>query len=118
MLTIYRRHKKACGHRHKGRRYRGCRCPIWVDGFLAGKEMRESLDLCDWQKAQDEVREWEAEDRVIQEVALPEPKILESAWESFIADGTARGLGEPTIKNTATSASAWRLSPKIVACDS
>jgi integrase/recombinase XerD len=98
MLTIYRRHKKACGHRHKGRRYRGCRCPIWVDGFLAGKEMRESLDLCDWQKAQDKVREWEAEDRVIQEVAPPEPKTLQSAWESFIADGTARGLRERTIK--------------------
>lgn len=98
MLTIYRRHKKACGHRHKGRRYRGCRCPIWVDGFIGGKEIRKSLDLCDWQKAQDKVRDWEAEDRAIQEIALPEPKTVESAWESFIADGIARGLREPTIK--------------------
>jgi site-specific recombinase XerD len=44
------------------------------------------------------VREWEAKDRVIQEVPPPEPKTLQSAWESFIADGTARGLREPTIK--------------------
>ncbi len=98
MLTIYRRHKKACGHRHKGRRHRGCGCPIWVDGFIGRKEIRKSLDLCDWQKAQDKVREWEAQNRVIQEVAPPEPKSLQSAWESFIADGTARGLREPTIK--------------------
>jgi integrase len=98
MLTIYRRHKKACGHRHKGRGYRGCRCPIWVDGSLAGKEIRKSLDLRDWQKAQDKVREWEAENRITEEVKPTDAKTVEDAWEAFIADGKARGLREPTIK--------------------
>jgi hypothetical protein len=47
MLTIYRRHRKACKHRDKGREHRHCQCPIWVDGFLGGKELRESLKLRD-----------------------------------------------------------------------
>ena len=56
MLTIYRRHRKACKHRDKGREHRHCQCPIWVDGFLGGKELRESLKLRDWQRAQETVR--------------------------------------------------------------
>jgi hypothetical protein len=61
MLTLYRRHVTACEHRHQGRKYRRCRCPIWVDGFLNGVEMRESLELRDWEKAQQKIRDWEAE---------------------------------------------------------
>ena len=38
MLTTYRRHKKDCAHRAEGRKYRRCKCPIWVDGFLAGQD--------------------------------------------------------------------------------
>ena len=52
MLTIYRRHVKGCAHQHDGRKYRRCRCPIWVDGFLNGVELRESLGMRDWEKAQ------------------------------------------------------------------
>jgi hypothetical protein len=32
-----------------GSTHRHCQCPIWVDRFLGGKEMRESLKLRDWQ---------------------------------------------------------------------
>ena len=53
MLTIYRRHRKSCKQRAKGRKYRHCQCPIWVDGTLGRKELRESLKLRDWQRAQD-----------------------------------------------------------------
>ena len=56
MLTIYRRHVKNCEHRAEGRKYRRCRCPIWADGFLNGAEIRESLDLKDWEKAQQVIR--------------------------------------------------------------
>ena len=63
MLTTYRRHRTSCKQRTKGRKHRYCQCPIWVDGFLAGKEIRESLKLRDWQRAQELVREREAEDR-------------------------------------------------------
>jgi len=47
MLTIYRRHRKNCKQRGKGRKHRHCLCPIWVDGTLGGKEIRESLKLRD-----------------------------------------------------------------------
>jgi len=40
MLTIYRRHRKSCKHRAKGRKHRHCECPIWVDGYLSGHEIR------------------------------------------------------------------------------
>jgi site-specific recombinase XerD len=60
MLTTYRRHLKDCDHRGEGRKYRRCRCPIWVDGFVAGREIRKSVGTRDWEKAQDMIREWEA----------------------------------------------------------
>ncbi len=63
MLTIYRRHMKGCKHQPKGRKHRHCQCPIWVDGFLSGREIRESLKVRDWQRAQEIVREWEIEGR-------------------------------------------------------
>jgi hypothetical protein len=71
MLTIYRRHRKGCKHRAKGRKHRHCQCPIWVDGFLSSKEIRESLKLRDWQKALERVREWEIEDRLTRASRYP-----------------------------------------------
>ena len=95
MLTIYRRHRKDCAHRSEGREYRRCRCPIWVDGFLAGREIRKSLDTANWQKAQDKVREWEAQDSEPKNAA--EPITIQQAGEKFIADANARKLNESTI---------------------
>ena len=95
MLTIYRRHRKDCAHRSEGREYRRCRCPIWVDGFLAGREIRKSLDTADWQKAQDKVREWEAQDSEPKNAA--EPITIQQAGEKSIADANARKLNESTI---------------------
>src|SRR3984893_13147310 len=94
MLTIYRRHQKECEHRSEGRKYRRCRCPIWVDGFLGGQEIRKSLDMADWQKAQDEMRKWEAEG------AMPpsgEPMTIEQAKTEFLADAEARKLKPSSI---------------------
>jgi integrase/recombinase XerD len=95
MLTIYRRHTKTCKHRDKGRKYRHCPCPIWVDGFLGGKEMRESLQMRDWQRAQDKIREWEAEDR---RASQPILKPTEEAWAEFLADIEAQKLHNSTIR--------------------
>ena len=95
MLTIYRRHRKACKHRAKGREHRHCQCPIWVDGFLGGKEIRESLRLRDWQRAQEMIREWEAEDRRTRQ---KEQQIkIKDAHAKFIADAEARKLNNSTL---------------------
>jgi site-specific recombinase XerD len=95
MLTIYRRHRKGCKHRARGRKHRHCQCPIWVDGFLSGKEIRESLKVRDWQRAQEIVREWEAEDR---RAARPERKRMADTWKEFLADIEARRLHASTIR--------------------
>jgi integrase/recombinase XerD len=95
MLTIYRRHRRNCKHRAKGRKHRHCQCPIWVDGFLSGKEIRESLKLRDWQKALERVREWEIEDRRIQKQQTRLTII--TAHQKFMADAEARKLNQATL---------------------
>jgi site-specific recombinase XerD len=95
MLTIYRRHVKGCAHKHEGRKYRRCRCPIWADGFLNGVEIRESLNLRDWEKAQQRINAWEAEGVLTAEAEEP---TIEHACQAFENDAKARGLREPTLK--------------------
>ena len=95
MLTIYRRHRRNCKQRAKGRKYRHCQCPIWVDGALGGKEIRESLKLRDWQRAQDLIREWEAENR--RTVQQEQQVTIKDAHKKFIADAEARKLNEATL---------------------
>ena len=95
MLILYRRHRKDCSHKSEGRKYRRCRCPIWVDSFLGGQEIRKSLDTSDWQKAQDFVREWEAE--ASEPKATQEPITIKAAGDRFIADTVAQKLKEATI---------------------
>jgi site-specific recombinase XerD len=97
MLTIYRRHLKRCQHRNEGRKYRRCRCPIWVDGFLGQGEIRQSLKLRDWNKAQDKVREWEADGKAVSQVES-EPMTIQKAWDQFVSDCEARNLREPTLR--------------------
>ena len=95
MLTIYRRHRKSCKQRAKGRKYRHCQCPIWVDGAIGGKEMRESLKLRDWQRALEMIREWEIENR---RTSQPTKKPLLEAWKEFLADIDARKLNDSTVR--------------------
>jgi integrase/recombinase XerD len=95
MLTIFRRHRKHCEHRAEGRKYRRCRCPLWVDGHIAGREIRQSIGTSDWQKAQDHVREWEA--RESEPKGANEPITLRQAGESFIADVKSRQLSACTL---------------------
>jgi integrase/recombinase XerD len=96
MLTIYRRHRKDCEHRDEGRKYRRCRCPIWVDGFLGDQEIRRSLETRDWEKAQGKIREWEDEGVQTDEKDGP-PMTIEQAEKEFVADAEARKLKERTV---------------------
>lgn len=91
MLTLFRRHLASCSH--SSRQYRRCRCPIHVEGTLAGQPVRKSLDLTSWEAAQDLVREWEAKRKV---GAAVEPDVR-TAGEKFIADARARNLRESTL---------------------
>ncbi len=95
MLTIYRRHRRSCEHRSKGRKYRRCRCPIWADGTLGGREIRKSLGVGNWECAQAILREWEAEGSQPDE---PAPVSIEQACSHFLADAEARCLSRSTMK--------------------
>lgn len=95
MLTIYRRHRKNCKQRAKGRKYRHCQCPIWVDGVLGGEEIRESLKLRAWQRAQEVIREWEAENRRTHQEK--QQITIKEAHKKFIADAEARRLNSSTL---------------------
>src|SRR6185437_13910692 len=57
MLTPYRRHRADC--KHRSRRYKGCSCPIWVQGVLHDATIRRSLDLTSWEAANRKIRELE-----------------------------------------------------------
>src|SRR5262245_46996261 len=96
MLIAYRRHLKKCDHRTEGRAYRRCRCPIWADGFLGQPAIRKSLDTRDWEKAQDKIREWEA-DGEMSSADADEPITIEQVKNEFIADAEARKLKDATI---------------------
>src|SRR5487761_49979 len=96
MLGTYRRHQRHCEHRKEGRGYRRCRCPVWVDGHLNGVELHKSLGTRDWQKAQQTVREWEAEGQETATVVV-QPMTIEQAHREFIADTEARKLKESTV---------------------
>jgi len=95
MLTAYRRHLKSCRRRDEGRSYRNCRCPIWVDGILGGAEIRESLKVRDWQRAQEIIREWEIENRRTSQLTR---KSTQEAWKEFLADIEARKLNDSTAR--------------------
>lgn len=88
MLTIYRRHRVKC--KFKGRKAK-CFCPIWTQGVLEGRKIRESLSLTNWEAAQKKVREWEIHGK---RVSLP----LQDAYERFIAQHEANNSSQETIK--------------------
>jgi len=97
MLTIFRRHVKGCEHRGAGRKYRRCRCPVWVDGFLGAEEIRESLKTRNWEAAQETIRKWEADGRRGPEPEAEAKITIEQAQGEFLADARARKLREPTL---------------------
>jgi hypothetical protein len=94
MLRIYRRHLATC--QHSSERYRRCACPIYVEGSLAGEEVRKSLDLTSWEAASDLVTQWNASGQ-IGVVRVEIPPITE-AIAKFFEDANARGLKPPTIQ--------------------
>src|SRR5260370_35028567 len=95
MLTLYRRHKPTCPHFPEGRSYHHCKCAIWADGVLAGREVRKSLGTRDWTKANREIQKWEAAERMTEQRA---PVTLADAWASLISDLEARKLSYETIR--------------------
>jgi integrase len=58
-------------------------------------EIRKSLGIRDWQKAQDYIREWEA--REMEPKVIAEPMSIQVAKDKYLVDAAARCLNESTI---------------------
>ena len=95
MLNLYRRHQPPCPY--STRRYRNCKCPIWVQGSLRGEYIRRALDLRSWSAATDLVRDWEAtgEIGVVKKPDIPD---VAEAVERFFVDLRAQHLSEETVR--------------------
>jgi integrase/recombinase XerD len=98
VLTIYRRHLKTCDHRDEGRTYRRCKCPVWVDGVLAGRDIRQSVKTRDWQKASDLVHLWESRNSIEDPTPQTEAMTISGAWEQYVKDAIARELVPDTLR--------------------
>ena len=97
MLSIYRRHLKTCPRRNEGRAYRRCKCPVWVDGFFNGAEIRQSLRVQTWDDAERELEKLKC--RLTRSGGTTDgPVTLKHAWDEFVKDAEARNLREATIR--------------------
>lgn len=101
MLSLYRRHVKSCrffsGKSTNGnRRNNNCRCPVWVDGYLAGARINKTLDLRDWTRANEIARDWEIAGTVKQEGSSGTS--IHDACSAFMADLDAQRLSEASVK--------------------
>jgi integrase/recombinase XerD len=88
MLNLWRRHLRSCPHRV--RTYKKCGCPIWVQGTLHGKWIKQSLDLRNWESAQKLVRDWESGHTAGR-------SSVAHACDAFIRDCEARNLSEASL---------------------
>jgi site-specific recombinase XerD len=88
-LYLARRHSRNCPHRHKGRKFLACKCPLGVDGTLQGKRYRSALFTRNLEKASRALER-------LQQPSYQQPKTLENAIEAFlssreyVAHGTMR----------------------------
>jgi site-specific recombinase XerD len=94
MLILFRRHRKSCKHKARGRKHRHCQCPIWIDGTLSERRILESLRMRDWQRAHEKMLQWEADGKRAEESR----KRIQPAWEDFLADMDARNLNDSTVR--------------------
>src|SRR6266849_3863880 len=98
MLTLFRRHLRSCPQ--NSRSYRRCKCPIHVEGSLGGEKIRKSLDLTNWEAAQNRLREWEVRGEIkLKRSDQTEITTVEKAVNLFVQDSKARHLAESTLKN-------------------
>jgi integrase/recombinase XerD len=96
-LTLYRRHSLTCPHYSKGRRWTRCNCPIWAQGSLGGKWIKDTLKTRDWSVAAATVHTWEAA-REIGATNRPDVPTITEALQKYLEDAEARHLAPTTIR--------------------
>jgi hypothetical protein len=95
MLTLYRRHLDACAHATKGRNYKRCKCPIWVDGTYVGMDVRRSLKTASWEDAERRL----AALKESPGFTFQQPKTIAEAVAVYLSDASAgQKLTEETLR--------------------
>jgi site-specific recombinase XerD len=94
MLTLFKRHTKACGQ--TSRRYRRCGCPVAVEGSLGGEKIRKTLDLTSWEAAENLIREWTKAGKIGGGVV--KPMTINEAVSLYLAEAESRNLAEETMR--------------------
>jgi hypothetical protein len=91
ILTLWRRHEQDCkaGRAREDRAYVKCARPIWVDGRMSGRRIRESLKTRNWQTATKRINEAEA--RGTWEAPAEASLSVEDSIAKWKADASARG---------------------------
>lgn len=99
MLTIFRRHTRACiaahGGKDPGRDPQKCRCkcPISCEGTLGGIMYRRALQTNNWQRAQSIVRDKEARGSW-DDPADIKPITIREAVDKFLAEAAGPNRGQ------------------------
>lgn len=97
MLTLYRRHLKACTKK-ADRFYKRCTCPMWIEGTANGSYLRRSLKTGSWERANDLSRVIEnSENPAATPERKDEPVTIVQAVTEYLADAEARELSDATI---------------------
>lgn len=96
MLKAYRRHSKTCKFADKGKAHWTCKCPIWVQGSIGGKAVKQSMDTRSWKVAEERLHNWEVTGRKQVE------RTVEAVCEEFIQDQEARRMAANTIRKYRT----------------
>src|SRR5258705_2500299 len=104
-VILYKRHKASCEHK-RDKNYRRCRCAVWMEWNLQGKQNRKSAKTMSWDVAQKKARKIEQahEDAELGKTAAPgAPKIVSGAIALYLDSKRGEDLAANTIyKHTLT----------------
>ena len=97
-VIVYKRHKEACEHR-EDKNFRRCRCAIWMEWNLNGKQTRKSAKTFSWDEAQQKARKIEQEhlDAELGHSKPGAPKTVADAIALFLDSKRGEDLAANTL---------------------
>jgi integrase/recombinase XerD len=102
-VILYKRHRVSCPHK-SDKTYRRCRCSVWLEWNINGKQTRKSAKTFNWEKAQERARTIERAE-LGEGPAPSEVKRVDAAIALFMDSKRGEDLAENTLyKHTLTLA--------------
>lgn len=86
VMHVVRPHYRSCPH--TSRRYRRCKCPIWVQDSLGGQWVDKFLNLTSWEAASDLMTAWTVTGQI--GMVRPDVPLLAEAAKRIMADARGR----------------------------